>query len=501
MSISHLVVSRTLNPELWRRSVETVVRSFFPIQHVRLPPSPPTDRASNILNSRLTQNYRFMIDHGFKMYPDARHLIVLEDDLEISVDAVRFFTEAANVMDRDSTIFCVSGYNDNGFSLFVKDSARVYRGQHFMALGWMTSRSIYETDVLPHWRMDTVWDVSFALQMGARHCIYPEVARTKHLGSSATPGALTTTASAQHLWFDHIFLNDGAVDQSSWLWDDATHDGQDRLMRALIDQGELVSCLWDMLQTGPHGSERSLLLLFQATNETAGQDEAWDRAAGAMGLMGRGGGWDRLPRGYYKGTMRTRVGGNMLVMVSSQSPYARSSEKLKRLLPFPPAPVDRSALVDGHCRAPDAAVTTALSHMTVFRSSAPCDHLCASLGKRCTREALWAVKADVDCSALEASLQASGDGASCSGCELDVVEAHAPSLDRSAALAPTSTTQRLVIRACTTCVHHVRLSSGRSKCLGVGDRSGNLRRRNWQCLLNHSRLVACCAATVCKCGL
>ncbi len=90
---------------------------------------------------------------------------------------------------------------------------------------------------------DQVWDVPFALTMagppaGAGHggrrgreggvgsrsgggggqgvaggarreCIFPEMPRTKHVGQATHSGKgwLTTSASAQHLWFDLMALN------------------------------------------------------------------------------------------------------------------------------------------------------------------------------------------------------------------------------------------------------------------------------------------------------
>ena len=56
--------------------------------------------------------YRFMLEHAFAQEHD--FVIVLEDDLEIAPDALRFFTWATRAMHDDPSIFCASGYNDNG---------------------------------------------------------------------------------------------------------------------------------------------------------------------------------------------------------------------------------------------------------------------------------------------------------------------------------------------------------------------------------------------------
>ena len=60
-----------------------------------------------------------------------------------------------------------------------------------------------------------------------RECIFPEMPRTKHVGQATHSGKgwLTTSASAQHMWFDLMALNRDSSSvcvcerESSWtLW-------------------------------------------------------------------------------------------------------------------------------------------------------------------------------------------------------------------------------------------------------------------------------------------
>ena len=50
-----------------------------------------------MLSSKLTFNYRFMMEHALANHEWADHIIVLEDDLIVSTDFVSFFNKAAQV--------------------------------------------------------------------------------------------------------------------------------------------------------------------------------------------------------------------------------------------------------------------------------------------------------------------------------------------------------------------------------------------------------------------
>ena len=153
--------------------VARAVADFFPSSLVRLPKG--GEGAGPVLSSRLTFNYRFMLEHAFDRCAD--HVIVLEEDLLVSRDFLVLFTAAVGLMRADPTIFCTSGgffvcvcprrrcvffnargecacagYNDNGFDSNVADGTRLWRGEHFMALGWMLSSDALEL-VEPQWQV------------------------------------------------------------------------------------------------------------------------------------------------------------------------------------------------------------------------------------------------------------------------------------------------------------------------------------------------------------
>lgn len=439
------------------RGVEQVVREFHPVRLVRLPQQPHGADDLPVLSSRLTYNYRFMLEHAFAQgHP---FVLVLEDDLEVAPDALLFFTWAADVMQQDPTIFCASGYNDNGFDAATADPARVWRGEHFMALGWMVSREAFE-QVSQIFRMDQVWDVPFAVTMahhregqGARReCIFPEMPRTKHVGDRSR-GWLTTSASAQQLWFDLMALHSSPTGLSAMDLQAATAQGSHQTTVDLVESATVMRCLWEALvdnkqrQGGVKGGQ-VMVFPFETSYsaDDAGQDAAWDKVAAAFGLLGRGNGWDRLPRGYHRGMVRTRVGHSLVILMSSASPYLSVALEDAVALGgqgFPPAPESRDDITYGQCAPPDDVVVQALQSWVVAPSGKTlghdgkragerrsCAQVCEAEGRRCSVEEMWWALAVPDCAVIDGLLRGYGDEAACSnGCELEAGGVYAPMRD------------------------------------------------------------------------
>jgi len=167
-------------------------------------------------------------------------------------------------------------------------------------------------------------------------------------------------------------------------------------------------------------------LAFEAAAEEPCKDEGWDAALGALGLMGRGGGWDRLPRGVHQGAVRARVAGNLVIVLSSASPYAQLAAQPP---PFPAAPFGgRGDLTTGACADTGGTVRQAYRNMSVFESAKSCDELCP---RGCDAGRMWAALADSECAVLDEILRAhDGSSEGCSGgCDHDIEGIHSPAED------------------------------------------------------------------------
>lgn len=110
-------------------------------------------------------------------------IIVVEDDLDISPDFFEYFLALLPVLKADSTLWCVSAWNDNGKEwLIANDPELLYRTDFFPGLGWMMRKNLW-SELETKWP-DSFWDDWFRqpAQRKDRACIRPEVSRTKTFG-------------------------------------------------------------------------------------------------------------------------------------------------------------------------------------------------------------------------------------------------------------------------------------------------------------------------------
>ena len=114
------------------------------------------------------------------------HVIILEDDLDVSEDFYTFMLAASQVLDVNDNLYCVSAWNDNGKPEFIDTSEfanyKIHYSDFFPGLGWILKKSIWE-EWAPKWPK-AYWDdwVRGAEQRKNRSCLRPEVSRTQTFG-------------------------------------------------------------------------------------------------------------------------------------------------------------------------------------------------------------------------------------------------------------------------------------------------------------------------------
>lgn len=71
------------------------------------------------------------------------HLV--SDDLNISPDFYEYFLGTYELLKNDSTLWCVSAYNDNGklTNIDISSPQLLYRSDFFPGLGWMLQRELW----------------------------------------------------------------------------------------------------------------------------------------------------------------------------------------------------------------------------------------------------------------------------------------------------------------------------------------------------------------------
>ncbi|XP_075750089.1 alpha-1,3-mannosyl-glycoprotein 2-beta-N-acetylglucosaminyltransferase isoform X3 [Rhipicephalus microplus] len=71
-------------------------------------------------------------------------VLIVEDDLELSVDFFEYFLALHPILKNDPTLFCVSAWNDNGKAGLVEDDPELlHRSDFFPGLGWMMTKDMW----------------------------------------------------------------------------------------------------------------------------------------------------------------------------------------------------------------------------------------------------------------------------------------------------------------------------------------------------------------------
>jgi alpha-1,3-mannosyl-glycoprotein beta-1,2-N-acetylglucosaminyltransferase len=68
-----------------------------------------------------------------------------QDDMELAPDFFSYFEAGAALLDKDTSLWCISSWNDHGTRNFVADPKRLYRSDFFPGLGWMLRRDTWDT--------------------------------------------------------------------------------------------------------------------------------------------------------------------------------------------------------------------------------------------------------------------------------------------------------------------------------------------------------------------
>jgi alpha-1,3-mannosyl-glycoprotein beta-1,2-N-acetylglucosaminyltransferase len=131
---------------------------------------------------KIAAHYKFALTQIFDVLHYEK-LIIVEDDFQISPDFYDYFSAMEAVLDRDSSIYCVSAWNDNGQEKFVSSPNQFYRTDCFPGLGWMLRRELW-TEMSPKWPQG-FWDdwLREPAQRNSRSCIYPEINRVYTFGA------------------------------------------------------------------------------------------------------------------------------------------------------------------------------------------------------------------------------------------------------------------------------------------------------------------------------
>ncbi|XP_037799832.1 protein O-linked-mannose beta-1,2-N-acetylglucosaminyltransferase 1-like [Penaeus monodon] len=139
-------------------------------------------------NERTNANIRFALHSVFARFSTADKAILLEDDLILSPDILRYFQQTSRILDIDPTVFCVNAFSSNSYKDTASDPRKLLRARN-----------------LPHVRLDGDWDFWLTWEdlRKNRDIVFPELSRTFHAGSAG----VHVTGFEQESVFNRMIFN------------------------------------------------------------------------------------------------------------------------------------------------------------------------------------------------------------------------------------------------------------------------------------------------------
>ncbi|XP_015775820.1 PREDICTED: protein O-linked-mannose beta-1,2-N-acetylglucosaminyltransferase 1-like [Acropora digitifera] len=261
-------------------------------------------------NSRICQHYKKSLTASFDRYPDANYLVILEEDLDVSVDILSYFHQLLPVLENDESLYCISAWNDQGYTHTAKDPAMMYRVETMPGLGWVLSRKLYKDELEAKWPgPDVFWDwdmwMRYRENRKGRECIIPDLSRTYHFGARG----LNMNSFMQDVYFTSHAIN---TQPNVKLNVDVMYkDNYEKELERLLRQAEVL----DHSKTPcsnrkdfvPFTKNKTYVLYIRMDH---GSDWiTWQNVARCLKI------WDLDPRGYHKSLWRMWFNENHVLIV------------------------------------------------------------------------------------------------------------------------------------------------------------------------------------------
>ncbi|CAL1131159.1 unnamed protein product [Cladocopium goreaui] len=149
----------------------------------------PDDPKQKVPVAKIAAHFRFALSQSFEV-AKFEFAIFIENDLVLAPDFLWYFRITAPLLEHDPSIWCVSSWNDNGFSEIASDERKLFRTDYFPGLGWMIRNDTWSM-LAPLWSSfpSTGWDhwIRHGVpQLRYRDCVAPEVPRSKHVDTKGT---------------------------------------------------------------------------------------------------------------------------------------------------------------------------------------------------------------------------------------------------------------------------------------------------------------------------
>ncbi|XP_070764644.1 protein O-linked-mannose beta-1,2-N-acetylglucosaminyltransferase 1 [Enoplosus armatus] len=295
----------------------------------------------SIKNARVSQHYKASLTATFNLHPDANFAIVLEEDLDISIDFFSFLSQTVHLLDEDDSLYCISAWNDQGYEHTAEDPALLYRVESMPGLGWVLKKSLYKDELEPKWPTpEKLWDWDMWMRMPeqrkGRECIIPDVSRSYHFGIIG----LNMNGYFHEVYFKkHKFNTVPNVQLKSV--DSLKKDAYEVEIQNLLKEAEVLDHTKNPCEDSflPDSEGKTYVMFIKMETET--DTSTWTELAKCLHV------WDLDVRGYHRGLWRLfRKRNHVLVVAVPISPYSVKKPANVTPIHLEPPPKEEGAPVE-----------------------------------------------------------------------------------------------------------------------------------------------------------
>uniref|UniRef100_UPI00398E9439 protein O-linked-mannose beta-1,2-N-acetylglucosaminyltransferase 1 isoform X4 n=1 Tax=Pristiophorus japonicus TaxID=55135 RepID=UPI00398E9439 len=228
----------------------------------------------SIKNARVSQHYKASLTATFNLHPDGKFAVVLEEDLDISVDFFSFLSQTIHLLEEDESLYCISAWNDQ----------------------------------LWDWDM---W-VRMPEQRKGRECIIPDVSRSYHFGIVG----LNMNGYFHEAYFKKHKLNTVPSVQLKNV-DSLKKDAYETEIHKLLSEAKVLDHSKNPCEDSFIPDTEGKIYIMYIRMEQEADFTTWTQLAKCLHI------WDLDVRGNHKGMWRLfRKKNHLLVVGTPSSPYS-----------------------------------------------------------------------------------------------------------------------------------------------------------------------------------
>ncbi|XP_051563226.1 protein O-linked-mannose beta-1,2-N-acetylglucosaminyltransferase 1-like [Myxocyprinus asiaticus] len=295
----------------------------------------------SIKNARVSQHYKASLTATFSLHPYADFAIVLEEDLDISIDFFSFLSQTIHLLREDDSLYCISAWNDQGYEHTAEDPSLLYRVESMPGLGWVLKKSLYKDELEPKWPTpEKLWDWDMWMRMPeqrkGRECVIPDVSRSYHFGIIG----LNMNGYFHEVYFKkHKFNTIPNVQMKNV--DSLNKDAYEIEIQNLLREAEVLDHSKNPCEDSfiPDTEGKTFVMFIKMEQET--DTNTWTELSKCLHV------WDLDVRGYHKGLWRLfRKKNHVLVVAVPISPYSVKKPNNVTPIHLEPAPKEEGPPVE-----------------------------------------------------------------------------------------------------------------------------------------------------------